>query len=211
MPDFIKEPDFWLSVITAFAAIIALFQSHAQVKISNKQELFERRVEKYLIIDELISLFKNTKQKLEKLQTDETYDDVKSIFISMTNATLLKRMRIDFFNPFEENDSDDFFEVSEALHTLSVEVGLIWKEKDSKVISNFITDYSSLLSALYIQNAYIISEIQSPTIPENTLKNKAKQMADQIQLEEKIKKTTNSYDELIKCKSIEKIRKQIRL
>ena len=67
MPDFIKSPDFWLSVITALTAVIALFQSQKQVKISNKQELFERRVEKYLIIDELLSLFKNSKSKLEKL------------------------------------------------------------------------------------------------------------------------------------------------
>lgn len=106
MPDFIKKPDFWLSVITALTAVIAIYQSHKQVKISNKQELFERRVEKYLIIDELISIFSKNRSKLDL--NENSYGDVKPLFISLTNATLLKRMRVDFLHPFDENNSDDF-------------------------------------------------------------------------------------------------------
>ena len=129
----------------------------------------------------------------------------------MTNATLLKRMRIDFFNPFSENDADDFFEVSESLHSLSVEISLIWKERDTRIVSDYISNYASLLGALHIQNAYVISEVQSPTLPEDTLENKAKQMADHIHLAEKINNTIRSYDRLIESKADERIKKQIKL
>lgn len=209
MPDFIKKPDFWLSVITALTAVIAIYQSHKQVKISNKQELFERRVEKYLIIDELISLFSKNRSKLDL--DENSYDDVKPLFISLTNATLLKRMRVDFLHPFDENNSDDFFEVSETLYTLSVEISLIWQEKNAKVISEFVLDYGILLQALHIQNAYVVSEMISPTLSEDSLQNKAKQMAKHIYLTEKIQNAIKSYDKVIKSKANEKIRKQIRL
>lgn len=209
MPDFIKEPDFWLSIITTLTAVIAIYQSHTQVKISNKQELFERRIEKYLIIYELFSIFEQNRSKLDL--NENSYENVKPLFVSLTNATLLKRMRVDFLHPFDENDSDDFFEVSETLASLSVEISLIWKEKNVKAISKFVSDYSLLLQALHLQNAYVVSEIKSPTIPEDTLQNKAKSMADYIHLDEKVQNAIKSYDEVVKSKAIEKIRKQIRL
>lgn len=209
MLDFIKKPDSWLSIITAITAVIAIYQSYTQVKISNKQKLYEIRIEKYLIVDELIFIFENNRSKLDLIEN--SYEDVKPLFISLTNATLLKRMRIDFLHPFDENDSDDFFEVSETLYSLSVEISLIWKEKNVKAISDFISDYRLLLQALHLQNAYVVSEIESPTIPEDTLQNKAKEMAEYIHLDEKVQNAIKSYDEVVKSKAIEKIRKQIRL
>lgn len=40
--EFLKEPDFCFSIITAGTAIIALFQTGKQIKVSNKQNLFEK-------------------------------------------------------------------------------------------------------------------------------------------------------------------------
>ena len=209
MLELLKESDFWLSLITALTAIIALFQSHRQIKISNKQALFERRVEKYILIEELLLLFEHNRSKLDYNET--FYDNIKTIFVSLTNATLLKRMRIDFFNPLENNDSDDFFEVSEKLNSLSVEVSLIWKGKSIAVISRFISDYKSLLGALHMQNAYMISEIESPTLSEDTLLNKAKQMAEHIHLRDKVENAKKSYDEIISKKAFLKLKNQIKL
>lgn len=47
MTDVLKNYEFWLSVITVLAAVIALFQSHKQVKISNRQALLDRRINKF--------------------------------------------------------------------------------------------------------------------------------------------------------------------
>ena len=45
----------WTSIITALAAIIALFQTSSQIRQSNKQHLFDRRLNNYMKIKDLIS------------------------------------------------------------------------------------------------------------------------------------------------------------
>ena len=210
IPDFFTKYEFWLSLTTSMTAIIALFQSHKGVKISNKQKLFEKRLNVFLVIDELESLFYKSEDAIKRLK-NISYLSVEPIFLSLTNATLLKRMRIDFFHPFDENDSDDFFEISEKLHSIAVEASLIWKGKGSKIISEFISDYGVLLSALHIQNAYLISEQKNPTLPEDTLENKSIAMANQIELQEKIDSAIKSYSTMLKKGVLKKIKKQINL
>ena len=49
MMDYIKDPDTWLSLLAVVISMIALWQTHRQIKLSNKQQLFDRRLSDYLI------------------------------------------------------------------------------------------------------------------------------------------------------------------
>ena len=56
MMDYIKDPDTWLSLLAVVISMIALWQTHRQIKLSNKQQLFDRRLSDYLIVKGLLDL-----------------------------------------------------------------------------------------------------------------------------------------------------------
>ena len=47
--------NFWCSIITAIAAIVALILSVKQSRLSNKQQLFERRLKAYMLANGHVS------------------------------------------------------------------------------------------------------------------------------------------------------------
>lgn len=53
-----------LSFVTAITAIVALVQTQRQMSISNKQSLFEKRIEAYLVAKGLLQLFKENQRSL---------------------------------------------------------------------------------------------------------------------------------------------------
>lgn len=54
------------SVITAITAIAAIWQTHKQLKISNRQHLFDKRMEKFLICTGLLSLYSENKMLIKE-------------------------------------------------------------------------------------------------------------------------------------------------
>ncbi len=46
------------SVITSITAIIALIQANRQMKLSNKQQLFDRRLKVYMTVHGLLELYR---------------------------------------------------------------------------------------------------------------------------------------------------------
>lgn len=46
-----------LTLVTIIIATIALWQTHRQTKLSNKQQLFDRRLEQFHLIKELLLFF----------------------------------------------------------------------------------------------------------------------------------------------------------
>lgn len=80
-----------LSAIVALTAIFALFQTHRQIKLSNKQFLFNRRLDKYLLAKSLIELYKDNINLIDyKDNKDDEAIIVDFQFINLTNIEYLK-------------------------------------------------------------------------------------------------------------------------
>ena len=58
MMDYIKDPDTWLSLFAVVISMIALWQTHRQIKLSNKQQLFDRRLSDYLLLKDLAETYR---------------------------------------------------------------------------------------------------------------------------------------------------------
>ena len=59
------------SVITSIIAIIALVQTNRQMKLSNKQQLFDRRLKIYTTVHGLLELYAQNRNMFELDKKDE--------------------------------------------------------------------------------------------------------------------------------------------
>lgn len=97
----LKDWNFWLSIVTVVAAVIALMQTKQQIKLSNKQHLFDKRVEQYLIAKGLIQLYENNDTILV-FKENEPILSIDFIFMQMTNNTYMEQMVDVISHPLEE-------------------------------------------------------------------------------------------------------------
>lgn len=74
--------------ISAIVAIIALFISCYQARLSNKQSLFNRRLNIWITVDKLMSVYANNAKNLE--HNDEPEMAINLLFVLLTNTTYLQ-------------------------------------------------------------------------------------------------------------------------
>lgn len=148
MTDVLKSYEFWLSVITVLAAVIALFQSHKQVKISNRQALLDRRINKFLLFKDLLANYSNSITLLEESILSQ---DVEFPFIYLTNCSSLEMIANVMKNPLSHEEKNLFLTKYEELEKSAIEVELIFKSSVSKYMAEFIIVYKKLLQAMHRQ------------------------------------------------------------
>ena len=87
MKEFFSNPNTWLSIVTTLVAVFALSLTLWQIRLSNKQQLFDKRLDKYLFVLDMLSTYKNAESTLD-------YDmsgAVEFQFALLTNCSLWKQ------------------------------------------------------------------------------------------------------------------------
>lgn len=130
------------------AAVIALFQSHKQVKISNRQALLDRRINKFLLFKDLLANYSNSITSLEESILSQ---DVEFPFIYLTNCSSLEMIANVMKNPLSHEEKNLFLTKCEELEKSAIEVELIFKSSVSKYMAEFIIVYKKLLQAMHRQ------------------------------------------------------------
>lgn len=92
---------FFFSVVTAVVAIAALIQTHKQIKLSNKQHLFDKRIENYIIATGLIQLYRSNCSVINN-EKDEPILSNDFDFKLLTNNTYLEQISCAIDNPLKE-------------------------------------------------------------------------------------------------------------
>ena len=201
------------SIITAIVAIIALFQTQIQITISNKHKLFDKRVEKFMLITGLISLFEESKQLMNNEGYDD-YIDVTVLFHSLTNNTYLQDIGNIIDNINQEDIRQKFLVKLEELKKMSTEVEFIFLKNNIDLIKKFIYKYQELLRTIYkeqiILNKILKKNEKNPTefvklqeeFGEKRYREKLYSEYDKMQL---------LYDEIIEKDIIKSIENEIKL
>lgn len=209
----LKDWNFWFSVITAVVAIIALVQTKQQIKLSNKQYLFDNRVEHYLIAKGLIQLYESNKTLLT-VKNNEPSFAIDFIFAQMTNNTFLEKITDVIAHPLENPYHKEFLIKIEIMKDVSVKIKFIFGGKFATLLGNYVLCYQELLFKMY-QYQILLNKMQKSAQDFNLTLDKAQEAVGEKQQREELQKAMEdlkqAYDVLIKEDVEEKIEKQIKL
>lgn len=206
-----------LPIITIIATLIALWQTHKQIKISNKQYLFDKRLSKYLLAKGLLELYKDNESLLD--YTDDPDDEAIIVdyqFINLNNNNYLKDVTC-IINESKNNEFKNNFLVKiEELKKLSNEVRFLFQNKNGLLLSNFIMEYQNVLMELY-KYQIVLDLMKNDEIPRknkptyNELQNEYGELRHRHRLYDAIDDLKKSYHEVVSKKVINKIEKSIKL
>lgn len=205
------------AIVTAFIAIIALFQTRKQIKNSNKQFLFDKRLDKYLLAKGLLELYKAN----EKLLDYNNYPDDEAIivdfqFMNLTNNNYLKDVTCIIKTPKNNDYKKNFLVKIEELKELSNEIRFLFPNKNGQLLENFIMKYQNILMELY-KYQIILDLMMNDAIPRKNkptyieLQKEYGELEHRHRLYNAINELKKSYYDVLDKKAINKIEKSIKL
>ena len=207
--------EFILSVCTVFISCVALFQTNRQIKLSNKQHLFDRRLKCYMIIAGMISLYKEHRTLLERKREDEPQFAIDLEFVWLTNNSYLEALAEAIELPLKQPHHKNFLRKIEELRTLATEIKLIFSGKEANLCSNFVSRYERTLLKIY-QYQIILNHIRRanekrPMTPEERSRLFPDEPEERAELYQALEQLKSAYQAILDRKADEKLVKQLAL
>lgn len=152
-----------LTIAAVVISIIALVQTKKQITLSNKQHLFDRRLEKYTIIEDILIQFDCiNKLKVDFSSKDELDTCAKTLLKLFYDCLLLKDAKWTIDKLTDSSDCDAnyvFLTQCSKLSVLSKEITIIFNDEESNIVSEFIENYAMLVLTIY--HYYTLTNIVS--------------------------------------------------
>lgn len=133
--------------ISAIVAIIALFISCYQARLSNKQSLFNRRLNIWITGDKLMSVYAKNAKNLE--HGDEPQMAIGLLFELLTNTTYLQSISTSINHVLDADPQLKLHLKLDEMKSLAMEARFCFKGKNGDAIAEFIEAYQSLLFSMY--------------------------------------------------------------
>lgn len=207
-----QDWNFWLSLTTAVIAVIALSLTVVQIKISNKQHLFDKRLENYIIIEGLIQLYKNNSHLFDR--ENEPIFDIELEFGWMTNNSYFEEIATVTDDPLKSPYHKQFLKKLEDIKAVSIQAKLLYHGAIAEVLSDFVYRYQELLFSMY-QYLILLTRIQEASKKWNWSQEEAFKKMEEAKQREKlfsaIDNLKQAYCKLQKANIERAIKKQIRL
>ncbi|WP_455505893.1 hypothetical protein [Gemmiger formicilis] len=210
----LRDWNFWCTVMTSVAAVIAICVSVHQIRLSNKQQLFDRRLKAYMMANSIISLCKENYVFLSEKRKAEPQFANDVVFIWLTNNTYMEGQAEAIEHPLEQPFHKDFLQKREELRNMAMEFELIFKGNVTSLYSNFLRDYESVLAVMY-QYQIIIKKMEEENRKHpNTSEVLSKMFSEEEyrdRLYDALGKLKASYDAVSQEKNDKQLRKQLTL
>ena len=203
-----------VSVVSVGIALVALFQTKRQIALSNKQQLFDRRLSCFLEFNTIYNLYVANKLYLKDDSTFYHTNDL--VFSWLTNCADLEKMILSVANPLQQKEQKILLTKYEQLKNSAIEISMIFDGNSAKIAENFASSFADLLKAMYQQQVYI-SKLKEQEERDKTplyledYEEKCRKMAVSLGLFELRDKLENLDGEIIRQKVLDEMKNSLRL
>lgn len=193
-------------------AIIALLISCYQARLSNKQSLFNRRLNIWITVDKLMSVYVKNAKDLE--HDDEPQMDIDLQFALLTNTTYLQSISTSINHVLDADPQLNLHLKLDEMRTLAMEARFCFKGKSGEAIAEFIEAYQSLLSSMYQYQILLNKMLQNAREYQWTLEQASEKLHEPDQRQDLFERESTlaaSYKTLCQLNKRGAIQRQIQL
>lgn len=145
MPDW----DNSVAAVTAFAAIVALGISVLQMRQSNKQHLFDKRLASWERVNGLLELFAANRKQLLDEEDGQPDFAIDLEFKWLTNNTFLEQIQTSIIKPLDPQEQRELHLKLDEIRQTAIEFGFLFKGKQFTTVFRFVSLYRDLLFEMY--------------------------------------------------------------
>lgn len=132
-------------IIALFIGLLSMWQNNRQIKILNKQTLFDKRYKICLLLQHMDSLCTDN---LSLLDENDSLMAVNFIAARLVNSAHFRQM-YDGFSKVEDNKAQTkFLALTDNLKDYGMQAKLLFPEKHASYISEYFNNYANLLVAM---------------------------------------------------------------
>ena len=203
--------------ISAIVAIIALFISCYQARLSNKQSLFNRRINIWITVDKLVSVYAKNAKNLE--HNDEPQLTIDRLFVWLTNTTYLQSISASINHVLDADPQLKLHLKLDEMKSLAMEARFCFNFIQSFYAQHFMgnhlsVNYQSLLFSMYQYQILLNKMSQSAKVYQWTLEQASEQLHEPEQRQDLFEKEdvlATSYKTLCQQNKRGSIQRQIQL
>lgn len=200
-------------IVTASVAIVAVMLTRKQIKLSNKQHLFDKRVENYLIATGLIQLYRSNCMNFDN-KKDEPMLAISLDFTWLTNNTYLEQISSALDNPLKEPSHKELLIKLENLKDVATKIKFLFSDEASGLLGDFVFSYQELLFSMY-QYQIVLDKMDKVNEGHRLTIEEAQQEVGEKRHRIKLQKAFDNLkqaDIMLRKENVEeKIKKQIKL
>ncbi len=152
--------EFFISCIAIIVSSISLILTRQQIKLSNKQNLFDRRLKNYMFCRSLINNYRLNRGKIKQNKTNiaVNYYSIIENMIILCGCRVLDDACLIVSGPTNLDLEKKFGENMENLKLVGMETTFIFPKQESDLLKYFIDAYIELLLQIY---KYMLSVLKS--------------------------------------------------
>lgn len=203
-----------VSLVSIAIALFALYQTKQQIALSNKQQLFDRRLSCYMKFNMIYSLFSENKTLIN--MKDSFILSCEYEFALLTNSSDLEEVTPAISNTLHQDEQKVLLKKREDFKNLALEISMVFEGELGEIMGEFISSYADLLMKIYQQQImlkHLKNQKQKNGVPlcYEDFKKESEENLEFIKMQETLDNLNRLYEEVINKNLLEETKNCLRL